>query len=72
MKEQISEYRREDEDGNNVKFVFVHRFCGCEYPGCVDDELAIFEPGEDVPMRMSIPREMTSHIERLFEKDECQ
>ena len=64
--ETRTEYSLIDEDGDATKIIFIHRFCGCTCPGCVDDGIEIYEEGEKYPYRMDVPRMMTAYIEGLF------
>ena len=66
-KSNSNSYRVEDEDGDGANVVFVHRFCGCMLPGCVDDTIEIYEDGEIHPYRLDVPRLMTPYLEALFD-----
>lgn len=68
MGESVTRYRLadvEDED-YTADLVFVHRSCMCMSPGCVDDEIRIFEGEEPTGMTIQIPRDMTPYLEGLF------
>ena len=71
MKESRSEYELVwcDDHEEVIKVVFVHRVCGCTSPGCVDDSIEVYEPGEEHPYRVDIPRLMTPYLEGLFDRE---
>ncbi len=56
-------------DDELVRVVFIHRSCCCNVPGCVDDEIQIYEDEDDAPLIMQVPRLMTPYLEFLFEKE---
>ena len=64
--ETRTEYSLIDEDGDAPKIIFIHRFCGCQCPGCVDDGMEVYEEGEKDPYTMDVPRVMTAYLEGLF------
>lgn len=66
MSEQETEYTLTDEDGDDSRIVFVHRSCMCTSPGCLDDEIQIYEWGDEIPYRLQVPRDMTPYLEGLF------
>ena len=68
MSEAQNQYWLIDEDGDKTKVVYVHRFCGCMVPGCVDNELQVFVDGPDhPPCRVQIPRILSFCIEGLLD-----
>ncbi|WP_373092547.1 hypothetical protein [Zhongshania sp.] len=67
MGESTTEYTLVDEDGDETRVVFLHRSCCCTAPGCVDDEIQIYEDGDEHSYRLQVPRLMTPYIEGLFD-----
>lgn len=66
MKESRTDYILTDEDGDEIKATFVHRFCNCMVPGCVDDQLEMTLPGDDEPCSVQLFRMLTPYIEGVF------
>ena len=60
-------YTVNDEDGDPYKVTFIHNFCGCQSPGCVDDEIEVEDFCGDT-FRMKVPRLMTQYLEGVFDR----
>ena len=67
MTEVIKKYKITDDEGDVFDLEITNRFCGCQSPGCVDDELAIDVDQDGGRFRIQIPRDMTCFIEGLID-----
>lgn len=69
MREIINSYRIEDDDGDKATITIINRICGCNSPGCVDDEIQVIDDLDEDgnPFIMQVPRLMTPYIEGLLD-----
>lgn len=53
MGERVENYTFTDEEGCDVKFNYITRWCMC-CMSCEDDEIELFEDGAEIPYRLKV------------------
>lgn len=69
MGERIESYSFVDEDGVEIKFNYITRWCMC-LCNCNDDEIELFEEDSKIPYRLNVPGpDMKWFIKGLIDGD---